>query len=55
MKGVYQEAKELYKKALSIHQKLLGPGNIDVANDLNLLALLEEIQVGQYVYACNSV
>jgi CHAT domain-containing protein/Tfp pilus assembly protein PilF len=38
--GRYAEAEPLYKRALAIHEKALGPDHPDVANSLGNLALL---------------
>lgn len=46
----YDRVEDLYKQALSIHKKLLGPNHGDVAADLHRLALLYRKQ-GRYVGA----
>ena len=38
--GKYAEAEPLYKRALAIDEKALGSDHLDVATDLNNLALL---------------
>jgi tetratricopeptide (TPR) repeat protein len=45
--GKYEEALPLYKRALAIREKVLGPGHPDVALSLNNLALLYYAQ-GKY-------
>ncbi len=45
--GRYAEAELLYKRALEIREKALGPDHPDVANSLNNLASLYDEQ-GRY-------
>ena len=48
--GQYAEAEPLYKRALAISEKALGPDHPDVATSLNNLAELYHAQ-GQYAQA----
>ena len=48
--GRYAEAEPLYKRALAIREKALGPDHPDVATSLNNLALLYDDQ-GRYADA----
>jgi tetratricopeptide (TPR) repeat protein len=47
MKGKYDEAELLYRRALAIREKVLGPDHPDVAASLNNLATLLDKQ-GKY-------
>ena len=48
--GKYAEAEPLYKRALGIREKALGPDHPDVATGLNNLAELYRVQ-GKYAEA----
>jgi tetratricopeptide (TPR) repeat protein len=48
--GRYPEAEPLYKRALAIHEKALGPEHPVVATGLNNLAFLYQAQ-GRYAEA----
>ena len=48
--GRYAEAEPLYKRALAIEEKALGPEHPDIATSLNNLALLYQVQ-GRYAEA----
>ena len=50
MQGRYAEAEPLYKRALAIREKALGPDHPDVAKALNNLAVLYQKQ-GRYAEA----
>jgi tetratricopeptide (TPR) repeat protein len=49
-RGDYTEAEPLYRRALAIDEKVLGPDHPEVANTLNNLAVLLEAR-GDYTEA----
>ena len=54
VQGRYGEAEQLYKRALTIREKMLGRDHTEVADALNGLALVNKAQ-GKYVTPRNSI